>query len=163
MTNQSQMDRLFMQSAMQLAKNSDDRSTQVGCVITDADDKVIGGGCNSFPLGVDSTLDVRHERPEKYDWIEHAERNAIFDAARKGKALKGSKMHLPWFPCTDCARAVVQSGIVELVCHEPDFSDERWGEKFVTAHKILTEGGVSIRYVDPEIALEDFPADVPTP
>jgi len=58
-------------------------------------------------------------RPAKYRWTEHAERNAIFSAARMGVSIVGATMYLPWFPCAECARAIVQSGIGALVAYQP--------------------------------------------
>ncbi len=55
-------------------------------------------------------------------------------------------MYLPWFPCMDCARAIVQSGIKELVALEPDFGDPRWGEDFKEAIDLFGECGVLVRY-----------------
>lgn len=58
-----------------------------------------------------------HKRPEKYQWVEHAERNAVYNAARKGIRLEGSVAYLNWepTPCSDCTRALIQAGIVEIV------------------------------------------------
>ena len=55
-------------------------------------------------------------------------------------------MYLPWFPCMDCARAIVQSGIAQLICVKPDLSDSQWGDDFLTVPKLLEEGGVHIRW-----------------
>jgi dCMP deaminase len=61
-------------------------------------------GDNGFPRGADDDLEARHARPAKHKWTEHAERNAIFAAARAGIPIDGCTMYLPWFPCMDCAR-----------------------------------------------------------
>lgn len=142
--------RRFMSAASEAALHSTDRSTRVGCVIVGSDDQILSIGFNSFTAGADPTREERHERPAKYKWTEHAERNAIYDAARRGVALEGASMYLPWFPCVDCARAIVQSGIKCLVAHEPDLSDPRWGEDFVVARQLLQEGGVRLDFVDEE-------------
>jgi len=55
-------------------------------------------------------------------------------------------MYLRWFPCTDCARAIIQSGITDLVCSIPDFKDERWGEDFKISFEMLKECGINLRY-----------------
>lgn len=139
-------DQRFIDLAEYIAQWSKDRSTKVGAVIVDADKRVIGMGYNGFVTGMDDEIDERHERPLKYSYTEHAERNAIYTAARNGSPIKGCTMYLKWFPCCDCARAIVQSGIVRLVCCEPDFEDERWGESFKLAYEILSEGKVKIDY-----------------
>lgn len=131
------------------AERSRDKSTQVGCVITSPDNVMVAGGWNDFPRGVDDTDDERRtERPLKYWWTEHAERNAIYNAGRSGVPLKGCYMYLRWFPCCDCSRAIIQSGIARLVCTEPDWSDERWGDQFAVSIKMLTQAGVQVVFLE---------------
>jgi dCMP deaminase len=55
-------------------------------------------------------------------------------------------MYLPWFPCIDCARAIVQAGIVELVAMEPDLTNPQWGEQFVVSRALLIESAVGLRW-----------------
>jgi dCMP deaminase len=139
-------DRRFMDLARHVGYWSKDRSRQVGCVIVGPDNSVRAIGINGFPRGLDDENEHRHQRPAKYLWTEHAERNAIYVAARNGIALAGSKMYLPWFPCVDCARAIVQAGINELVAIEPDTSDPQWGAAFVVSIELLREAGVQVRF-----------------
>jgi dCMP deaminase len=95
----------------------------VGAVIADDDNTVLATGYNGFPRGVDTDEEDRWERPAKYDWVEHAERNAIYNAARKGIKLLGSTMYLPFkaYPCAPCMRAIIQAGIKRLVCSDIPF------------------------------------------
>lgn len=141
-------DDYFMGMAGFVATKSKDRSTKVGCVIVGPDNEVRTTGYNNFPRGVNDDAPERHERPEKYFWTEHAERNAIYAAARVGTPLKGCRAYLPWFPCMDCARALVQSGIAEVIGVKPDTSDARWGADFVRAETLFAEAGVALRYVE---------------
>ncbi len=99
-----------------VASWSKDRSTKTGCVIVDSRNVLVSIGWNGFPRGVLDELEERHERPAKYDLTEHAERNAIYNAAAKGNALAGCRLYVNWFPCAECARAIIQSGITHLVC-----------------------------------------------
>lgn len=138
-------DAYFMKLAFHVATRSKDRSTKVGCVIVGPDNEVRSTGYNGFPRGIDDGREDRHERPAKYLWTEHAERNAVYNAARMGTPLKGCRIYLPWFPCMDCARALVQCGIVEMICHEPDLNDPRWGNDFRTVQTLLSEAGVATR------------------
>lgn len=124
---------------------SKDRSRGVGAIIVDSSNRVLSIGYNGFPQGADDTVEERHERPEKYLWTEHAEKNAIFSAARNGVAIKDSTMYLMWFPCIDCARAIIQSGITTLVCTEPDWTEERY--HFTKSKQMMEECGVSIRFI----------------
>lgn len=121
---------------------SKDESRKSGCVFANGFYFVVSG-YNDFPRGVARTAE-RLKRPAKYDFTEHAERNAIYFAAMTGHPLNGCTAYLTWFPCAPCARALVQVGIVRLVCYEPDWSEEQYG--FHAAKEILTEGGIQIDY-----------------
>ena len=136
----------YMKLATTVALKSKDKSTQIGCVIVGPDHEIRSTGYNSFPRGINDNIDARQERPEKYFWFEHAERNAIYNAARMGTSLQGCALYIPWFPCIDCARAIVQSGIVNLHCHAPDLEDKRWGPSFTRALTLLGEAGVQVVY-----------------
>jgi dCMP deaminase len=144
----SNWDSYFIELATLAATRSKDRSTKVGCVIVGPDNEIRSTGYNGFPRGINDDAPERHERPAKYLWTEHAERNAIYNAARSGISLKGCRAFLPWFPCMDCARAIVQSGIVELIAYKPDLKDQKWGREFVAAIEMFGEAGVSVRYVE---------------
>lgn len=135
----SDWDKRFLQLAEFVGNWSRDRSRKVGCVIVGARREVRAVGYNGFPCGVNDAADGRYDRPTKYLWTEHAERNAIFQAARGGIALDGCTMYLPWFPCMDCARAIVQSGIKRLIAVRPDLGDAEWGDQFRVALALLTE------------------------
>lgn len=141
-------DDYFMDMARHVSQRSKDRSTKVGCVVVGPDNEIRSTGYNSFPRGIDDGREERHQRPAKYKWTEHAERNAIYNAARVGTPVKDCRMFLPWFPCMDCARAIVQSGIVELVCHAPNLDDPTWGADFRDALQLFDEAGVAVRTVE---------------
>ncbi len=89
-------------------------------------------------------LDWRHEGDGRFVWMEHAERNAIFQAARDGRALRGATLATSFFPCIDCARAIVQSGVVRLATPAPALDDPVWGSAFPRSRTILEEGGVEL-------------------
>ena len=84
----------FLGLAEQVKLKSKDQSTQIGAVIVGEDNEVLSTGYNSFPRGMDDSKQERQERPEKYFWFEHAERNAIYNAARVGTPLKLSLIHI---------------------------------------------------------------------
>jgi dCMP deaminase len=145
-------DKRFLELALLVASWSKDRSRKVGCVIVGPDREVRTLGYNGFPRGVDDDLESRHVRPIKYQWTEHAERNAIYNAARVGVSLKGCTAYLPWFPCIDCARAIAQVGIAELVCgQQPDLTDPTFGDQFARVPVLLEEAGVSLRFEEMEL------------
>lgn len=145
MSNWDDRWQLFCEFISQWSK---DRSTQVGAVIVNDRMTVLASGWNGFPRGVNDDINIRHERPAKYMWTEHAERNAIYNAAAEGIRLKGATMYVPWHPCADCARAIIQSGIATLVCTRPKIDDPYWGDSFYVANRMLIEAGVHVRYVE---------------
>jgi dCMP deaminase len=142
-------DRRFINLARHIGDWSKDRSRKVGCVIVGPSNEIRSIGYNGFIRGADDEDEDRHDRPAKYDWTEHAERNAIYHAAMLGIPLRGCRMYLAWFPCVDCARAIVQCGLEELIAERPDFDDPRWGEKFRVSQQLLTEAGIRVRYLTP--------------
>lgn len=130
----------LMDRAKDAAKKSPNRIRQVGSVLA-ADGGAPISACNSFPAGV-RDIDERHEGDGRFIWMEHAERNALFEAARRGVATAGATLVTTLFPCIDCARAIVQSGVARLCAPEPDFAEPTWGESFKISRIILEEGGV---------------------
>ena len=132
----------FKEALARVSSMSKDTGAQVGAIIVRNGHLVIGA-CNEIPNGVEDT-NSRRARPAKYLFTEHAERNAVLLAARHGHKTAGCVMYQTWFPCADCARAIIQSGIVRLVCQKPDFSNERWGQSFGAAWQMLTEAGVQV-------------------
>ena len=138
----------FMLMAEHAASLSKDGSTRVGCVIVGQDRNVLSTGFNGMPMGVNDDVPARHERPLKYKFFEHAERNAIYLAARAGTALKGSTAYIhPWPPCPDCARALIQAGISEIVVPTTTVP-ERWHVDCLVAENMLVEAGVNIKVLE---------------
>lgn len=131
------------------AKGSPDPSTQnAACLVKDYNSFFpYAMDCNRFPDGVRETPE-RWERPLKYTYVEHAERNAIFRAARAGESTSGRSMYACWAACAECARAVVQSGILKLVVYKPmmDGTPDHWKESISIAMDILKEGDVKVCY-----------------
>jgi len=155
-------DRRLMQLAFSIGQWSKD-PTPVGCVIAGPANEIRSTGYNGLPRGADYRVTERIERPGKYFWIEHAERNAIYNAARAGIPIEGCRIFVPWYPCVDCARAIVQCGLIELVAIEPDWQDVRWGEHFRIAQEMFMECGVPVRFLESDIlrrATEDTASNV---
>jgi len=137
---------------------SKDRSTKVGAVIVDDDNSVIATGFNSFPRGVNDDIDSRHDRPAKYMFTEHAERNAIYNAARR--VLKGSTLVLQYGPCPchDCTRGVIQSGIKKIIVPKGSYFPGKgeWSDSLNAAMTMLDEAGVEIEEIDFNIDDHNF-------
>ncbi len=139
----------FLNIAEQVKLKSKDKSTQIGAVIVGADNEVLSTGYNSFPRGLDDSKEERQERPEKYFWFEHAERNAIYNAARIGVSLKNSTIYLTsGLPCMDCARGIVNSGIKVVGCKTEctTKNKEKWVESQTKSLQLLNECGVQVYY-----------------
>jgi len=147
-------DKYFIEMLPYIASKSKDTSTKVGAIIVDHSNIIVATGFNGFPREVKEDDPKRFERPTKYLFTEHAERNAIYAAARKGIALEGCKIYQPWLPCTDCARAIIQVGIEHIVIDGRNFKadkkywDERWLDSMVASVTMLNESGVLIQVYD---------------
>jgi dCMP deaminase len=145
----------FIEMARLVATKSKDPSTKVGAVIVGEDNEVLSTGFNGFPRGVEEYVDdyghrelnERWERPQKYKYVEHAERNAIYNAARNGITLKDSRMYLNWEPClcVECTKAVIQAGIKEVIGPDVKFpgKGEHWEQEQHIAQAMLREAGVT--------------------
>lgn len=163
-----------MTMCYQIARRSRDLSTHSGTVITTVDHVPVSFGYNSFPRGIDfegeigeDGLPSRQSRidGEKYHWIEHGERNAIYNANRTGVPLLGTRLYVNWVPCTDCARAIIQSGISEVIIHKlgqqafdhsrtPDGSvwtkgeTNKWESSFERSWGMMEEAGVHVKWFE---------------
>ncbi|MSU90313.1 dCMP deaminase [Rhodobacteraceae bacterium 2CG4] len=132
-----------------MAAWSEDRDFHVGAVIVGEAHEVRASGYNGLPRGVSDADEARFDRAsgEKFHWIEHAERNAIYNAARAGTAIAGCTIYVNRFPCADCARAIIQSGIVRVVCPaRPEF-DGALDHSFEVSERMLLEAGVALTTV----------------
>lgn len=147
-------EKYFKSIAEVVKTKSKDTSTNIGAVIVNKENSIISTGYNSFPRGMDDNKAERYERPEKYYWFEHAERNAIYNAARIGVSTNGCTMYLTcWSPCTDCARAIIQSGIKTIyltALHRKDAvgvggSNPAWDEHSVRSLEMFKEAGIEVK------------------
>ena len=143
----SKWDERFMDLARHVATWSKDRSRKVGAVIVGPNHEVRAMGYNGFPRGANDDAEERHQRPAKYRWTEHAERNAIYNAALTGVQTEACTIYLPWYPCMDCARAIVQAGIFEVVAIEPDWNDPTFAQDFADVKTLFAECQVSVRFL----------------
>jgi dCMP deaminase len=137
-------DNKFIKLSNHVSTWSKDKNKKVGAVIVDNDNIVLSMGYNGIPRGCDDTDESRYERPIKYLFTEHAERNAIYHAARHGVSLKDCKLYVTLFPCADCARAMIQSGITKLIAPEPNLDHEVWGDHFKASIQMMEEAKIEI-------------------
>lgn len=145
----------FMEQATLVSSKSKDESMKVGCVLVNQNNTVISTGYNGFPRGVDEDEEPdRNKRPEKYNWTEHAERNAVYNAALNGVKTQYSKAYNTAHPCVECARALIQAGVIELWLpskhNDPFYQAGRWAdweESLMKALEILKAAGVKVNHV----------------
>lgn len=135
-------DAYFMSMAHLSAKRSKDPNTQVGACIVNQDHRVVGLGYNGFPKGC-ADDDFPWEREgdfldTKYPYVVHAELNAILNSIQD---LKGCTIYVSLFPCNECAKAIIQSGI-SCVVYESDKYDGT--EANIASKKMFRDAGVEL-------------------
>lgn len=141
MTNK--WDKRFMELAKMVATWSKDRSTGVGAVIVNDKKKVLSVGFNGFPRGVNDDVESRHIRPEKNNYVIHAERNALDEAET---SLEGATIYCTFFTCATCAHGIIQKGLKKVVAPEPDWNAERYAETQRHAIEMYKEAGVEVQF-----------------
>lgn len=147
-------DELFMREVYLIASKSKDPRTKIGAVIV-KDKHAILSGYNGIAERV-KDLPERMERPEKYDWMSHAERNSCYMGAKFGISTDKSILYTQGIPCVQCSDAVINCGIKEIVIHKQwqdfalmDNKNQRpWVEVYWKSKVKLDEAGVAIRIFD---------------
>ena len=138
-----QWDEYFMGVAQLAAKRSKDPSTQVGACIVSSDNKILSIGYNGFPIGC-SDDEFPWEKTDtspdhnKYLYSTHSELNAILNY--RGGSLEGTKLYVTLFPCNECAKAIIQSGIRTLIYDSDKYADT---DSVVASKRMLDAAGVS--------------------
>ena len=128
-----------------VATRSEDPSTQVGCVILDDMGRIVSTGYNGLPRGLSTDQFTLSERPIKYQHVVHADANAILFAERH--RLNLATMYLPFEPCCDCAKLIIQSGITTVKIRGTyTYKDESGGQDVGAA--MLEAAGVAVIYWD---------------
>jgi dCMP deaminase len=170
-------DEYFFNMLDVIREKSKDPSTKVGAIIVGKENEVLSTGFNGFPKGVIDSVEEAYnaiigvpnnykkekiemwqneirERYEnrdiKYKLTVHAEQNAIFLAAKRGVMLDGSKIYIDWYPCSNCCRGIIQSGIKEIIIDGRDYDnkkkmwDERWKEEIEATQLMCKEARIHI-------------------
>ena len=134
----------FMQLAQLISTWSKDPSTKVGCVIVSPEKTILSMGYNGFPRGVNDNIPSRQERPTKYDFVVHAEENALLNAGRNGTRLSGGVLYVTLPPCTRCAGSIIQSGIKEVIYLEPEVQKQipGWRDTLDISFTMFKEAGI---------------------
>lgn len=138
-------DTYFMGIAQLSSKRSKDPKTQVGACIVTPENKIVGIGYNGFPKGISDDEFPWHDQGDflqtKYPFVVHAEANAILNASQN---LSGCKLFVTLFPCNECTKLIIQSGIKELVY----VSNKDEGKDFqVASRNMLEKAQVKLRQI----------------
>jgi dCMP deaminase len=137
----------FLHLAEHIKTWSKDPHTQVGAVIVDSTNRIVSIGYNGFPSEVDDDKTWRYERPQKYLYTEHAERNAIYNAHRTNASPIGGTIYTTLMTCADCARAIIQCGIKKVCTWEFNKVPERYTESFAAALEMFDEADVNVVFI----------------
>ena len=144
-------DEYFMGIAMLTAKRSKDPSTQVGACIVSKDNIIISTGYNGMPKGCSDDVFPweREGEQTKYPYVVHAELNAILNA--NGRALRGSRIYVALFPCNECAKAIIQSGVKEVLYLSDKYKDSMMN---LASKRMLDAAGV--KYTQLSTSMEEI-------
>lgn len=138
----------FLGLAKVVSQRSHDIHTQHGCVIADNHNRILGVGYNGFPRGLDDKA-LPTSRPEKYEWLVHAERNALSNCVvRPDNAIA----YVTGQCCNDCIMALWQEGIEKVIMsqnHGTHLFDENAQKRFDT---FVSMSGIEIVYIKPDLS-----------
>lgn len=141
-------DEYFMAVARLAGLRSKDPNSQVGSCIVSTDNKILSMGYNGFPLGCsdDDYPWAREGDPleTKYIYVTHSELNAILNY--RGGNLEGAKLYVSLFPCNECAKAIIQSGIREVIYLDDKYADT---PSVMASKRMLNSAGVKFRRYEP--------------
>ncbi|MBI2452062.1 hypothetical protein HYV50_03210 [Candidatus Pacearchaeota archaeon] len=151
-TTEKKFSDLLREAYKQAWYHSDDDSTKTGVLLVDKKLKILVKTNNHFPPGT-GQIPGALERPKKYTINNHAERAAVYKAAKKGIKTEGLIMIMPWAPCLPCANAIIYSGINKLVCHKQmvDRTLEDWRPELRDAFHLLKVNNIKILMYDGKI------------
>ncbi|MDD3383279.1 MAG: dCMP deaminase family protein [Bacilli bacterium] len=139
-------DEYFMGVSLLSGMRSKDPNTQVGACIVNKNNRIVGTGYNGFPKGCEDAdfpwCNSGKFADTKYPYVVHAELNAILNSI---KALDDCRIYVSLFPCNECAKAIIQSGIKEIVYMEDKYADS---DSVIASKKMLDSAGVNYRKID---------------
>lgn len=134
----------FLDLCEHVATWSKDPSTKLGSVIVDDKKRIVSVGYNGFPRGVEDFEERYEDRPTKYLFVAHAERNALDNAPMM---VDNCTMYVTLLPCNECAKSIIQKGITKVVTYRPTREDVfNWNITLT----MFNEAGVDVIYVEKE-------------
>tara|TARA_Y100000034_G_scaffold135159_1_gene205941 strand:- start:1377 stop:1898 length:522 start_codon:yes stop_codon:yes gene_type:complete len=148
--NTDVMNKVYLHRAYSYAESkSIDPSTQNAAILLHQNPNigVLVQAANGIPEGV-KIPNGMWDGPDKYLYVEHAERNVIYKAANRGVITEGLTMYCPWICCADCARAIIQSGIKKVIGHQDlvDRTPERWKKSVDVGVDMLRDAGIQVGF-----------------
>lgn len=154
-TQLTKWDSRFIRIAQEVQSWSKDPSTKCGCVLV-KERRIIATGYNGLPASLSDSLDRYQNREFKLAAIIHAEKNALFNAAKNGTTVEGCSAYITWPPCSQCSSALIQAGITRVICPHPLSGPERWRNNFILANDLLNEASVKILYYEEDQCPAEF-------
>jgi len=152
-------DEYFMGVALLSAMRSKDPNTQVGACIVNDDNRIVSVGYNGFPRGCSDEVfpwerKADNQNDTKYPFVCHAELNAILNS--NGIGVKGSRIYVALFPCNECAKAIIQAGIKEIIYISDKYADT---DNNRASRRMLEAAGVKLTKFESKKKIEiDFEA-----
>jgi dCMP deaminase len=136
----------MMRIATAVSEGSKDPKRKVGAIIVKPDGSPISWGYNGLARGLHDTQARLNDPETKLQLVVHAEANAVFNAARSGTSTLGGIMLATLFPCVNCANAIIQAGITEVICPDTKALEPRskWSAAMDTSMELLLEAGVKL-------------------
>lgn len=124
---------------------SKDPHCKVGAILLNEDfTTILACGINGMPRKMNDNNQERWKKPTKYQYVCHAEANAVANAARKGMPLDGAVAAVTKFPCSMCTRLLIQAGIKTIFTPEPNYDSHVWGNDAKVAEEMLDEVGIKV-------------------
>jgi len=148
-------DEYFIGILLQTTKRSSCLKMQVGAIIVSSDREILTTGYNGAPRGIESCFEknncwrrqenIGHGKEKDLCMASHAEANAVYQAARKGISLLNSSIYVTTYPCPTCAKAIIQTGIKEII-----YLEDYYGKQYDFSQKLLKKANIKIRKLKPK-------------
>jgi dCMP deaminase len=146
----------WLKECYAFAAQSKHPTTHNAAFIIDGDAIVVRGK-NDLPPGVKASSE-RLDGENRHIYLNHAERDAVYRAAREGIKTDGLTMVMPWLPCVNCANAVISSGIKRLIVHKQmaERTREKWQQELRAAVTIMQETGILVIAYDGSVGAKAY-------
>jgi len=139
----------YFNIAKEVASWSKDPRRKIGAVIIGNKGQIKSQGYNGFPRGVNDTPERYNNKSIKQKYVCHAEVNAIFNALHNGTSVEGDTIFVTGMPvCHECAKAIIQVGIVRVLYDSPIRKESSWYDSFIMALEMFEEAGVNHKFIN---------------